>query len=121
MTNNKKFAYAIEFCGGGLDEIQACKNRKEFEEVADNCDAWAYGPNEIEAMIEAGSIYTQEFPSDSYDDEDFHNDNDALLVEFNDDDSIVSIKKRTASFSSSVVFYIVGPNGMRYEVDCRDY
>lgn len=120
-TNNKKFAYAISFWGGGLDEIQGCKNREEFEEVADDCEAWAYGPDEIEAMIEAGGIYTQEFTSDCYDDEDFHNDNDALLVEFNDDDSIASIKKRTASFSSSVVFYINCPDGMRHDVDCRDY
>lgn len=120
MSNNK-FAYVIDFYGGAIDEVMACKNREEFEEVADDAEAWAYGPNEVEAMIEAGSIYTQEFASDSYDDEDFHNDNDALLVEFHDDDSIVGIKKRTASFSSSVVFYIVGPNGMRYEVDCRDY
>ena len=121
MNDNKKFAYAIDFYGGGLDEIQACKNRKEFEEVADDCEAWAYGPNEIEAMIEAGRIYAQEFASDAFDAEDFHIYNDALLVEFDNNDSIVKIEKKEACFSCSVVFYIDCPDGMRHEVECRDY
>ena len=120
MNDNKKFAYAIDFYGGGLDEIQACKNREEFEEVADDCEAWAYGSTEIEAMIEAGGIYTQEFASDAFDDDDFHIYNDALLVEFDKDDSIVKIEKKETRFSCSVVFYIDCPDGMRHEVDCRD-
>lgn len=117
MTNNKKFAYAIDFYGGSLDEIQACKNRKEFEEVANDCEAWAYGPNEVEAMIEAGGIYTQEFAED----DDFHIYNDALLVEFDNNDSIVKTEKKETCFSRAVVFYIDCPDGMRHEVDCIDY
>lgn len=121
MNDNKKFAYAIDFYGDGLDEIQACKNRKEFEEVADDCDAWAYGSTEIAAMIEAGGIYTQECAADASNYDDFHIYNDALLVEFGNDDSIVKIEKKETCFSCSVVFYIEGPDGMLHEVECRDY